>query len=115
MKRLAGELGCVCSGAVVTGLWYFSKDFWARVLLVFLGGSRRCVHNRKRSCLCAILAQCVSRRYLLAGVIACSVIDVAAQQVSASFYLNIINVTLTFGHEIVFDNWVEEQSVHPAL
>lgn len=38
MKRLAGELGCVCSGAVVTGLWYFSKDFWARVLLGFLGG-----------------------------------------------------------------------------
>lgn len=68
MKRLAGELGCVCSGAVVTGLWYFSKDFWARVLLGFLGGSHWCVHNRKRSCLCAILARCMPHRYLLAGV-----------------------------------------------
>lgn len=95
MKRLAGELGCVCSRAVVTGLWYFSKDFWARVLLIFLGGSCRCVHNRKRCCLCDILARCVPHRYLFAGVITWSVIDVAAQQVSASFYLNIINVTLT--------------------
>lgn len=67
----------------MTGLWYFSKDFWVRALLIFLGGSRRCVHNRKRSCLCAVSARCVPHRYLLAGVIACLVIDVAAQQISA--------------------------------
>lgn len=117
MKRLAGKLGCVCSGAVVTGLWYFSKDFWPRVLLIFPRGSRRCMHNRNSSCLCAILAPCVPHRHLLAGVITCSMIDVAAQQVPASFYLNSINVTLTVWAWGFFFFWHlgEEQSVHPAL
>lgn len=42
-------------------------------------------------------------RYLLEGVVVCSVIDVAAQQVSASSYVNIVNVTLVV--QFVFDRF----------
>lgn len=63
MKRLAGgEVGCAFSMAVLTGLWYFSKEcecicVYQKNLLTFLLGLCRCLWLE--ACLYAIVLLCM--------------------------------------------------------
>lgn len=76
MKRLAGELGRVCRSAVLTGLWYVSKDSGSGAAHVSRGITQ--VRARQEVLLPWSYRSPVAHRYLLVGVMACSRIDVAA-------------------------------------
>lgn len=84
------ETGCACTVAVLTGLWYFSKEF-KRVcvsqknLLPFLLGPCRCVWLEAcfPSCRCS-LPSTVARDYLLC-VSVCDVTDARAYRRWTSF------------------------------
>lgn len=95
MKRLAGELGCVCSGAVVTGLWYFSKDFWARVL------SRISRGDRAGACTTGSAPAFVLPQPGACHIATCLQVykhvfgDRHGSRYQHLFYGNVINVTLT--------------------
>lgn len=76
MKRLA--VGCACSLAVLTGLWYFSKECGKPVcesenLLTFLLGLCRCV-TLLPLYYCSLMR--ASENYLLACDFLCWVMDV---------------------------------------